>query len=177
MKRHIHAIAFVSILCIWGVAYADESKPKHWIGSIRGDVVKIDRDVYDVDDALGRKISIQLNSMTEKDNNVQVGDEVLVRILHKGKHTSIKSLKRTSSSPSVMLEAAKRGMGDAGVIEAKLLTITNDVYLVKDISGKEIRLQVDADTWKDGNITIGDSILAYVDAAKSRVHSESLTKQ
>ena len=177
MKKHVHAIAFVSILCIWGVASADDTKPTNWIGSIRGHVVKIDRDVYDVDDALGRKISIQLNSMTEKDNNVQVGDEVVVCILHKGKHASIKSMKRTSSSPSVLLEAVKRGMGEAGVIEAKLLTITNDVYLVKDISGKEIRLQVDAGTWKDGNITIGDIILADINSTKSPAHAESLIKR
>ena len=97
MKKHIHAIALVSILCLWGVASADDTQPTNWIGSVRGEVLKIDQDRYVVEDVLGREVSLQLNSAVEKDESVQVGDEVLVRILHRGKEAFIMSLKKISS--------------------------------------------------------------------------------
>jgi hypothetical protein len=45
-------------------------------------------------------------------------------------------------------------------IEGTLLKVEGDSYLVKDIAGKEVKLTADANTKKDGNLTIGDRIVA-----------------
>jgi len=43
----------------------------------RGEVLKIDRDLYLVEDVLGRELFLQLDSKVEKVESVLVGDEVL----------------------------------------------------------------------------------------------------
>ena len=206
MKKRVYAIAFVSILCIWGVASADDTKPTNWIGSVQGEVLKIDRDLYLVEDVLGRELFLQLNSTVEKDESVQVGDEVLVRIIHRGKEAYIKSLKKISSlrlassqreetsrvpltrsqlaettrlpvAPSQLAEISSLPFASSQLTEGQLMTIQGDSYVLQDISGRRIRLHVDANTWKDGNITIGDTILADVDATKSPTHAQSLIKR
>lgn len=206
MKKHVHAIAFASVLCLWGVASADDTKPTNWIGSVRGEVLKIDRDLYLLEDVLGRELSLQLNSKVEKDESVQVGDEVLVRIIHRGKEAYIKSLKKISSlrlassqreetsrvpltrsqlaettrlpvAPSQLAEISSLPFASSQLTEGQLMTIQGDSYVVQDISGRRIRLHVDANTWKDGNITIGDTILASIDATKFPAHAESLIKR
>jgi uncharacterized protein YdeI (BOF family) len=203
MNKHAHAIAFVSILCIGAVASADDARPNSWIGSVRGEVLKIDRDLYLVEDVLGRQVSLQLNGKVEKDESVQVGDEVLVRIIHRGKEAYIKSLKKFSSlrllssqreetsrvpltrsqlaettrlplAPSQLTEISSLPVASSQLTEGQLITIQGDSYVLQDISGRRIRLHVDANTWKDGNITIGDTILADID---SPAHAGSLIKR
>lgn len=193
MKKHVHAIAFVSILCLCGVASADDTKPKNWIGTLRGEILKIDRDLYLVEDGLGRELSLQLNSTVETDEFVQVGDEVLVRIIHSGSDSYIKSFKKTfavglaSLQPeetsrvplirSPLAEISTLPFASSQLTEGRLINIQGDSYVLQDISGRRIRLHVDANTWKDGNITIGDTILADIDSTKSPAHAESLIKR
>jgi uncharacterized protein YdeI (BOF family) len=193
MKKHVHAIAFVSVLCLWGVASADDTRPTNWIGSVRGEVLKIDQDLYLVEDVLGRELSLQLNSTVEKDDSVQVGDEVLVRIIHSGRDSYIKSFKKTFAlqlassqreetsrvplTQAQLAEISSLAFASSRLTEGQLMTIQGDSYVLQDISGRRIRLHVDANTWKDGNITIGDTILADIDSTKTPAHAESLIKR
>lgn len=62
-------------------------------------------------------------------------------------------------------------------VEGEVLKITGDSYFVKDISGKEVRLDVDKDTKKDSNVTVGDKIVARVDTLTSPTHASSLQKR
>jgi SOS-response transcriptional repressor LexA len=50
-------------------------------------------------------------------------------------------------------------------------------YLLKDISGRDLWLEVDGSTWKDGNITVGDMIVAQTDATDSFIRARSLSKR
>ena len=43
------------------------------------------------------------------------------------------------------------------------MKVEGDSFLVKDISGKEVKLTADANTKKDGNLTIGDKIVARLE--------------
>ena len=52
-----------------------------------------------------------------------------------------------------------------------------DSYLVKDISGKEVRLYVDKSTKLDGNITPGDRIVARLDRLVTTGHASSINKR
>ena len=66
-------------------------------------------------------------------------------------------------------------METSAVVEGEVLKIDRETYVIQDTSGNEMRLRVDAKTWKDGNITVGDSILASIDNFQT-VHAGSLNK-
>jgi hypothetical protein len=108
------------------------------------------------------EVSLQLNSKVEKDDSVQVGDEVLVRIIHRGKEAYIKSLKKFSSmrlvasqreetsrvpltrsqlaettrlplAPSQLAEISSLPFASSQLTEGQLITIQGDSYVLQDI--------------------------------------------
>jgi uncharacterized protein YdeI (BOF family) len=60
-------------------------------------------------------------------------------------------------------------------IEGELLKIEGDTYLVKEISGTEVKLRADNKTKKDSNLTIGDKIVARLEGPG--VAAASITKR
>ena len=60
-------------------------------------------------------------------------------------------------------------------IEGVVLKIDGDSYLVKDLAGNEVKLRADSKTKKDGNLTVGDKILARLEG--SGVVASSITKR
>jgi hypothetical protein len=95
------------------------------------------------------EVSLQLNSKVEKDDSVQVGDEVLVRIIHRGKEAYIKSLKKFSSmrlvasqreetsrvplTRSQLAEISSLPFASSQLTEGQLITIQGDSYVLQDI--------------------------------------------
>lgn len=148
------------------LALTEDTTEKGWTGRVRGEVIKIDGDVYIVEDDLGRQLRLHLTPKCERDADVRVGDEILARTTHRGKEFYIKSLKKISSAVSA-----------SHLIEGRLVKIDGDSYLVKDISGREISLHVDGRTSKDGNITIGDVVQARIDGNTPISHAETLSKR
>ena len=66
---------------------------------------------------------------------------------------------------------------------SELLRVDKDVYVVKDVSGKEVSLMVDKDTKVDGNIAAHDHIIAQATALKKehtqsgKWHADSIKKR
>ncbi len=52
----------------------------------------------------------------------------------------------------------------AGVLQGQLLKIDGDSYIVKDLSGKEVRLRVNKNTVLDTRIKVGDRVDAQIAA-------------
>jgi len=73
--------------------------------------------------------------------------------------------------------------GHIETIEGELLRIDKDVYVVKDVSGKEVSLVVDKDTKTEGNISAHDQIVAQATAMKKehaqsgKWHADSIKKR
>ena len=73
--------------------------------------------------------------------------------------------------------------GHVETIEGELLRIDNDIYVVKDVSGKEVSLVVDKDTKTEGNIAAHDQIIAQATAMKKehtqkgKWHADSIKKR
>ena len=129
--------------------------------------MKIDGKIFIIQDSLDRNVRLEAGPNCTVDENIQAGDEIVAHIVHKkGQEKYIKSLKRLISSSPTETSA---------VLEGEVLKIDRETYLIQDTTGKEVRLQVDAKTWKDGNITVGDSILANIDNFQT-VHAERLNK-
>jgi len=166
--------AYLSLLILILLAYppaqtaADDAQPRSWTGTVRGEVLNIDGEAFLVEDTLGRKVQLHVGPNGSRDENIRVGDEIAARVIHKGKETYIKSLKKLASSFSSSTVSSS-------LIEGEILEIDGSSYFIKEKTGGKVRLQVDGKTWKDGNITVGDSILATIDDFQT-VHVESLTK-
>lgn len=169
MTRNALFLALVlsaSFLTVPVLTLADvPSQKKGWMGRVRGEIIKIEGDVYTVEDDLGRQLRLHVVPTAETDVDVRISDEILARTTHRGNEVYIKSLKKISAALSSGL-----------LIEGRVVGIEGDSYLVKDISGREVRLHVDGTTSKDGNITIGDTVQAHIDGG-SAVHAKSMSKR
>jgi len=84
---------------------------------------------------------------------------------------------KTTESPSQPAPGPIISPNTAGhveTIEGELLRIEKDVYVVKDLTGREVTLKVDKDTKIDGNIAAHDQIVARASSIKSK-HKEKGT--
>jgi hypothetical protein len=174
MKKLLGFLTFLVMLgylCLVSMIYAHDANPKSWTGTVRGEVLmNTDGKVFIVQDSLDRKVRLEVGPNCTVDEPIQVGDEIVAHVVHQGKQKYIKSLKRLISSPIISSSPAR-----ISAVEGKVLKIDRKTYVIQDTAGKEVRLRVDGKTWKDGNITVGDSILANIDNFQT-VHAESLTK-
>ena len=173
MNKYLSLTILVLILLAYPVAQtaAHDANPKSWTGTVRGEVMKTDGKVFIVQDSLDRTVLLEVGPNCTVDEPIQVGDEIVAHVVHQGKEKYIKSLKRLISSPII----ASSTMGTSAVVEGGVLIIDRETYVIQDTTGKVVRLRVDGKTWKDGNITVGDSILANIDNFQT-VHADSLNK-
>jgi uncharacterized protein YdeI (BOF family) len=173
MKIYLWVLA--SSLMAYPVTFAtaQDAKPSHWTGTVRGEVIKIHDDGYIIEDSLGREVRLILGTDGVRDEGIQVGDEIVARTVHRGKETYIKSVKKIASSASSPVDASPWG---SPVMEGEILKIDGESYLVKEAAGKEVLLKVDNRTWKDGNITVGDRIQINLDDFLS-MHAASVNKR
>ena len=80
----------------------------------------------------------------------------------------------TATEPAPGGAMAPAGSAPAGMVKGDLLRIEGDFYVVKDDTGKEVRLHVDKTSKVDGAPKPGDKVEAQVTAEG---HAASLKKQ
>lgn len=76
----------------------------------------------------------------------------------------------SGSSPGGAAAAAEKAAGSpkeagARTVSGEVLKIEGENYVVKDETGKEVKLHVNQDTKKEGTIKVGDKIEAQADAS------------
>ena len=95
--------------------------------------------------------------------------------------TGKKSESPAQAAPGPII--SPKTVGHIETVEGELLRIDKDVYVVKDVSGKEVSLLVDKDTKTEGNIAPHDQIVAQATALKKehaqsgKWHAESIKKR
>jgi len=111
---------------------------------VRGKLLKLDDRLYTVETGAGTQTDMRVNKSTKFDGDYKgiQGDWIEANVSQDG---SILWLKK--SSPGYTLE------GD-------ILKVEGDVFVVKDVSGKEIRLQKASDTKIVGSHKVGERIRA-----------------
>jgi len=173
MKIYLWVWVLILIVCPVTFATAEDAKLPNWKGTVRGEVIKIQDGAYIIEDSLGREVRLILGADGVRDENIQVGDEIVARTVHRGKETYIKSVKKVASSSSSPVGISP---GVSPVMEGEVLKIDGESYLIKEAAGREVRFKVDNRTWKDGNITVGDNIQINLDDFQS-VHAASVNKR
>jgi hypothetical protein len=78
----------------------------------------------------------------------------------------------TSGSAPGGAAAAAKDASSAQAVSGEVLRIEGENYVVKDATGKEIKLHVSPETKKEGDIKVGDKIQAQADATG---HAISIT--
>jgi len=155
---------------------ADTSKEKRfqWRGglphTIEGQVLKIDGSSYTVRDSAGREFRIHVDQNTQSDSSIKVGDRVRARIGHVPSDVYARSFQKWSGKETDVTVLSP-------TIEGELVKREGDTFLIRDLTGQEVRLQVDKATKLDSNLTPGDKIVARVDSMTAPNYVTSLTKK
>jgi len=128
--------------------------------TIEGQVVRNEGDAYIIQEPSGRQTRVYLNRITSRDN-IAVGDWVIVRFEGPLESAYASSITRRSVSPPlVVVPSVGAALPRPQTIEGIVHSQFGNDYEVKDISGRQVRLHVDSRTKRDGNVTVGDRIVA-----------------
>ena len=120
--------------------------------TVQGDVLKMDGEFYIVKDMNGKEIRLHVDKTTEMEGAVRAGDKIEAQVTEKGHALSItKPLVADAQIPG-----PQTVQGDVLKMDGE------EFYIVKDMTGKEIRLHVDKTTEMEGAVKAGDKIEAQV---------------
>jgi len=137
--------------------------------TIEGQVLKIDGSTYTVRDSAGRELRIHVDQNSQADSTIKVGDRVKARIGHVPSDVYARSFQKWSGKEGEVVLSP--------TIEGELLKREGDAFLIKDLSGQEVRLQIDKATKLDSNLTPGDKVVARVDNMTAPNYVTSLIKK
>jgi uncharacterized protein YdeI (BOF family) len=126
-----------------------------WI--VEGDVTRVDADSYVIRDSTGRELRAYFEPTTAREN-IKVGDHVIAKFDRPSAPYATSILRRPAEMSATPTGALPRPQA----IEGEVQRIEADNYVIRDLTGKEIRLHVDKTTKLDGNLTPGDKVVARV---------------
>jgi len=137
--------------------------------TIEGQVLKIEGSIYTVRDSGGRELRIHVDQNTQTDSTIKVGDRVKARIGHVPSDVYARSFQKWSGKETEVVLSP--------TIEGELLKREGDAFLIRDLTGQEVRLHVDKATKLDSNLTPGDKVVARVDNLTAPNYVTSLIKK
>jgi len=129
---------------------------------IEGQIVRNDGDAYVIQDASGRQTRVLWDRSTVRDN-VALGDYVIARFDGPSNAYATSIVRRPMSPAPPMVSALPRSLTIEGIVHRQ----SGNDYEIKDVSGREYRLHVDSTTKRDGNITVGDRVMAVTSTTPS----------
>ena len=155
MKHLIGPMMFAVILS-FGTATltsAANEMPASGSRTIKGDVLKIEGDVYTVHDTAGHEVPLHVDKTTRMEGTVRIGEKVEAQVTEKGHAVSIKLVNESGG-----------GMAALGpqTVKGDVLKIEGEIYTVHDTAGHEVRLHVDKTTKLEGAFKAGDKVVAQV---------------
>ena len=119
--------------------------------TVKGDVLKIEGEFYIVKDMTGKEVRLHVDQTTELEGAVRAGDKIEAQVTEKGHALSI-------TKPLV----ADAQIPGPQTVKGDVLKMDGEFYIVKDMTGKEVRLHVDQTTELQGAVKAGDKIEAQV---------------
>jgi uncharacterized protein YdeI (BOF family) len=130
--------------------------------TIEGVVQRLEGSDYVIKDLSGKEVRLNVDRSTRLDGNITAGDRIVAL-----------------TNPMVAHGAYVTNMyilGSPGVIQGEIVRIDGNGYVIRDLAGREIRIETNAETVRNGNATVGDRIIAYV-GPSSGLHADSIMKR
>jgi hypothetical protein len=141
---------------------------------VEGEVIRKDATSYVIKDRSGREIRLHIDPNTKLEDQPNVGDKVTAKVDARPSDVYTKSLEVTSEGLNA---DSSRTEAIPEVIEGEIRNIRGQDFLIRDIRGQEIRLHVDDHTKKDGNLTVGDHVVARLNNSISPGYAASILKR
>ena len=130
---------------------------------IEGQVVRNEDSAYVIRELSGRQTRVVFDRKTVRDN-IAVGDTVVVRFDGPPSSASATSITRGTGKPAPpSANASPRFQTVEGIVQQQ----DGNDYVVKENSGRDMRLRVDNTTRFDRNITVGDKVVAITNPMPS----------
>ncbi len=129
--------------------------------TVEGIVQQQDGNDYVIKENSGRDVRLHADNATRLDRDIRSGDRVAV-------------ITSTMTSDASMYSIYK--LGNPNVIQGEVVRIEGDGYVVRDFTGRDIRLQSNSATVRNDTIRVGDRIIADTGSSSS-VHVDSIAKR
>jgi uncharacterized protein YdeI (BOF family) len=130
--------------------------------TVEGVVQRQDGNDYVIKDISGREVRLHVDNTTRRDGNITAGDRVV-------------AITNGMPSDAPYVTNVYR-LGNPNVIQGEVIRIDGDGYIVRDLTGRDVRLNTNSATVRNENISVGDRIIAFI-GSSSTVHADSITKR
>jgi hypothetical protein len=123
--------------------------------------MRINGDGYVIRESNGRDMRLRVDNTTRFDRNITVGDKVVAM---------------TNPMPSDAPYVTNMHRLDSPhLVQGEVVRIDETGYLVRDLGGRDVRLQTTSATVRNDIIRVGDQIIADT-GSSSTVHVDSIAK-
>jgi hypothetical protein len=129
---------------------------------LQGEVVRIDGDGYLIRESGGRDMRLRVDNTTRFDRNITVGDKVV-------------AITNPMPSDAPYVTTMYR-LDSPHVVQGEVVWTDENGYVVRDFTGRDVRLQSNSVTVRNDNIQVGDRIIADTGSSSS-VHVDSIAKR
>ena len=128
---------------------------------LQGEVIRINGDGYIIRGADGRDMRLQVDNTTKFERNITVGDKVVAM-----------TNPMPSDAPYVM---TMHRLDSPHLVRGEVIRVDETGYLVRDLAGRDVRLQTTSASVRNDIIRVGDKIIADT-GSSSTVHVDSIAK-
>jgi len=143
--------------------YPDPARPAFQSSQIvEGQVVRLESDSYIVRDASGRETRVFYNGATARDR-IAVGDTVIARYDGPSSAYATSIARRSVMPVPPAVSMVPRTETIDGIVQWQ----SGNDYVIKDMTGREVRLHADNTTTRDRNIMVGDRVTAITSTKPS----------
>jgi regulator of extracellular matrix RemA (YlzA/DUF370 family) len=115
-----------------------------------------------IKDLSGKEVRLNVDRSTRLDGNITAGDRIV-------------ALTNPMGAPGAYVTNMYI-LGSPGVIQGEIVRIDGNGYVIRDLTDREIRVETNAATVRNGNAAVGDRIIAYV-GPSSGLHADSIMKR
>lgn len=129
---------------------------------LQGEVVRINGDGYVLRESDGGDMRLRVDNTTRFDRNITVGDKVVAM-----------TNPMPSDAPYV---TAMHRLDSLHLVQGEVVRVDETGYLVRDLTGRDVRLQTNSGTVRNDIMRVGDRIIADT-GSSSTVHVDSIVKR
>ena len=129
---------------------------------LQGEVMRIDGDGYVIRESGGRDMRLLVDNTTRFDRNITVGDRVV-------------AITNPMPSDAPYVTTMHR-LDSPHITQGEVVWTDETAYVVRDTTGRDVRLQTNSATVRNDNIRVGDRIIADT-GSSSTVHVDSIAKR